>query len=52
MSVIKRLGSKGMRLGEAAGRKVLWVWDRAVIDFPLWQHWMFNDNLFSTLTTV
>jgi len=46
MSVIKRLGSKGMRLGEAAGRKVLWVWDRAVIDFPLWQHWKQTSGIY------
>jgi hypothetical protein len=39
MSVIKRLGSSTLRMGEAPGKKVLWVWDRAGLDFLLWQHW-------------
>jgi hypothetical protein len=39
MSVIKRLGSRFLRMNEPVGIKVLWVWDRAGLDFPLWQYW-------------
>ncbi len=39
MSAIKRLGADSLRMNEPKGTKVLWVWDRAGIDFPLWQHW-------------
>ena len=39
MSVIKRLGSTALRMGEPTGKKVLWIWDRAGLDFPLWQNW-------------
>ena len=46
MSVIKRQGAKCMRLNEATGRKVLWVWDRAVIDFLLWQHWKQTSGIY------
>jgi hypothetical protein len=36
MGALKRLGAEALRLGEPTGRKVLWVWDRAGIDFRLW----------------
>jgi hypothetical protein len=39
MSAIKRLGAEGFRMGTPKGRKVLWVWDRAGINFGLWEHW-------------
>jgi hypothetical protein len=39
MGAIKRLGAECFRMSAAKGRKVLWAWDRAGIDFQLWHHW-------------
>jgi len=36
MHAIKRLGPEHMRFETPVGRKVIHVWDRAVIDLPLW----------------
>lgn len=46
MSVIKRLGSSELRMGIPTGKKVLWVWDRASLDFLLWQHWKDNAGIY------
>jgi hypothetical protein len=39
MGAIKRLGAERFRMSTPKGRKVLWVWDRAGINFGLWEHW-------------
>ena len=36
---IKRLGAKRLRMKSPKGKKVLWVYDRACIDFTLWHYW-------------
>jgi hypothetical protein len=39
MHVLKRLNAQALRQHAAKGRKVLYVWDKAGIDFPAWQRW-------------
>ena len=39
MHVLKRLGIASLRQGAPKGRKVLYVWDRAGIDFRQWHCW-------------
>ena len=34
---LKRQSVAQLRLGAGKGRKVLWVWDKAVVDLPFWQ---------------
>jgi Transposase DDE domain len=46
MGAIKRLGAEALRLGTPKGRKVLWIWDRAGIDFRLWQHWKTRHGIY------
>ena len=36
---LQRLGGPALRMGEAIGRKVIMVYDRAVIDFREWYKW-------------
>jgi hypothetical protein len=36
---IKRLGAERLRMKTPKGQKVLWVYDRACIDFTLWHYW-------------
>jgi len=37
--VLKRLGAESLRQGAPKGRKVLYAWDKAVIDFHAWHAW-------------
>jgi hypothetical protein len=37
--VLKRIGADKLRMGAPKGRKVLWVYDRACIDFQMWYFW-------------
>ena len=46
MHALKRLGPEHMRLGTPTGRKVLHVWDRAAIDFPLWAKWKATSGIY------
>ena len=39
MHVLKRLGAKTLRQGAPKGRKVLYAYDCAGIDFSLWHYW-------------
>jgi len=39
MRALKAMGRATLRQGAPAGRKVLYVWDRAGIDFRQWHHW-------------
>ena len=38
MHVLKRTDIKTLRLGSGKGRKVMFVWDKAAIDFRFWRH--------------
>jgi hypothetical protein len=46
MHAIKRLGPSHMRLETPIGRKVLLVWDRAIIDFELWANWKARHGIY------
>jgi len=46
MHALKRLGSVHLRMGTAKGRKVLHVWDRAVIDLTLWAKWKAGHGIY------
>ena len=37
LRMLKRQSVARLRQGTKKGRKVLWVWDKAVVDLPLWQ---------------
>jgi len=39
MKALKRLDAKVLRMGTPTGRKVLWSYDRACIDFSQWIKW-------------
>ena len=43
---LKRLGSDILRMGEPTGRKVIMVYDRAIIDFVQWYKWKYNRGLY------
>jgi hypothetical protein len=46
MGAIKRLGAELFRVGAPTGRQVLWIWDRAGIDFQLWHHWKHRHGIY------
>ena len=46
MHALKRLPMDALRQGAAKGRKVLYVWDRAGIDFREWHHWKHSGGLY------
>jgi len=46
MHALKRLSIKELRQGAKTGRKVLYVWDRAGIDFLKWQYWKNTGGLY------
>ena len=46
MHALKRLPMDALRQGAAKGRKVLYVWDRAGIDFRQWHHWKHSGGLY------
>jgi len=39
MSALKRTEPEDLRRGAPKGRKVLWIWDKAGIDFAQWHKW-------------
>lgn len=39
MKALKRLDAKVLRMGTPTGRKVLWSYDRACVDFSQWGKW-------------
>ncbi|OVE82194.1 hypothetical protein BVY04_01615 [bacterium M21] len=39
IKALKRLDRKVLRMGAPTGKKVLWVYDRAIIDFIQWSKW-------------
>jgi hypothetical protein len=46
MRALKRQGTPALRQGAARGRKVLYVWDRAGIDFRQWHHWKMGAGIY------
>ena len=46
MHALKRLPMEELRQGAGKGRKVLYVWDRAGIDFQQWHHWKHSGGLY------
>lgn len=46
MRALKRLGVEILRQGAAAGRKVIWVWDKAGIDFRQWHQWKQGSGIY------
>ena len=46
MHALKRLGSQVLRMGEPIGKKVIMVYDRAVIDFREWYKWKKSRGLY------
>jgi len=53
LHAIKRLGAQRLRMKTPKGQKVLWVYDRACIDFTLWHYWKQQQGVyFITRTKV
>ena len=46
MHMLKRLDVDTLRQGTPAGKKVLWVWDKAGIDFRAWWRWKENNGIY------
>ena len=46
MHALKRLPMEELRQGAGKGRKVLYVWDRAGIDFRKWHQWKHSGGLY------
>ena len=46
MHALKKLSLSELRQGAKNGRKVLYVWDRAGIDFSKWQYWKNTGSLY------
>ena len=46
MRALKRTGLAALRQGAVAGRKVLYVWDRAGIDFRQWHDWKHRGGVY------
>jgi hypothetical protein len=46
MRALKRLSLPQLRQGAGQGRKVLYVWDRAGIDFQQWHRWKHSGGLY------
>ena len=46
MRVLKRLDTGKLRQHAPKGKKVLWVWDRAAIDFRQWYKWKCSKGIY------
>jgi len=46
MRALKRLEIEELRQGAGKGEKVIWVWDRAGIDFRQWYHWKKQNGIY------
>ena len=46
ISTLKRIGTNALRMGEPLGRKVIMVYDRAIIDFQQWYKWKYESGLY------
>jgi hypothetical protein len=46
ITALKRFDKKVLRMKAPKGKKVIWVYDRAVIDFLQWYNWKHNDGIY------
>ena len=46
MRALKRLEIEELRQGAAKGRKTIWIWDRAGIDFRQWYKWKKGSGIY------
>ena len=46
MRILKRQDIQSLRQGAAKGKKVLYIWDRAGIDFCQWQKWKQSSGIY------
>jgi hypothetical protein len=46
IKALKRLDIDTLRMGAATGKKVLWVYDRAIIDFNQWYRWKHTSGIY------
>lgn len=46
MSGLKRTAIEDLRRGAPTGKKVLWIWDRAGIDFRQWYRWKQGSGIY------
>ena len=46
MGVLKRMEIESLKQGARKGQKVLYVWDRACIDFTQWMRWKHNNAIY------
>lgn len=46
ISGLKRLTTEELRVHAPNGRKVIWIWDKAGIDFRQWFHWKNNNGIY------
>jgi hypothetical protein len=46
MHMLKRLDVATLRQGTPTGKKVIWVWDKAGIDFRIWWKWKENNGIY------
>jgi len=46
MKVLKKLDIATLRQGATKGQKVLYIWDRAGIDFTRWHRWKFHSAIY------
>jgi Transposase DDE domain len=51
LRALKRLTTDALRQGAPKGRKVIMVYDRAVIDFTLWYNWKYSSALYTISRT-
>lgn len=46
MASLKRLENKTLRQGATRGQKVLYIWDRAAIDYRAWERWKQGSGIY------
>jgi len=46
IGVLKRMGIDALKQGSQQGQKLLYVWDRACIDFIQWMKWKHNNGIY------
>ena len=46
LGTIKKMDIESLRQGARRGQKVLYVWDRAIIDFSSWMRWKHNNGIY------
>lgn len=51
MGVLKRMDINELKQGAKKGQKVLYIWDRACIDFVQWMRWKNNNGIYFVTRT-